>query len=722
MHTHQRTSDIFRDDTQPRLNFHVQVVLVAVVVAFVFFLFEVTQAAQGRFWTGGSWGQWADAGLGLLLYAGVVWLGTEAVSLVASRIVKSPRHLDLVVLVSGLFVSLAVWSSLVWTGDTGVGQWHVYAVLLLGSAACAVLRFTGVISVAGFCAAGVASLGAAAVLTPMVTHLVLTYPDRSALSWAIPWGWAAVSMVLGIAVATVGGWSGAFAARRVLVGFLIAFAAPMTLKAVPWFIPREQTRSGNNAIVITADSLRADVCSVYGGDVPTPALEGLAMRGVRFDRAYAAAPWTVPSLCAMFSSKYSPGLTPGADDEQRQREELSYHKLGPYFLDEDGKTFVKRLQYEGRYNTGAFIGNLAILYHHWLLSGFDEVRFLDSLAYSARGRFDLLPVLQSALVRVFPSLVRERTMDSTETLVAYAKDYIARHQDERFFLWIHFMDPHTPFDPPERYRASVPETPAGWQEFPPYPVESRVELAENVTEKEIRIARELYKGEVRYIDWAVSKIVGSVRRHGLTDRTYVWFSSDHGEELYERGRYGHGFSMYDEVTRVPLIVAGPGIDPGSADIPVSGIDLIPTFADLLNMPARPEWRGRTLVPVLEGGDGEVEPVFAQATHHFRYRPEPKQMILAWPWKLIRGLETGHKELYNLEEDPGESRNATETHPEEAGELTGMLAEWSGTFPISFEHYFAHDETLGEVPPDLQEIFENQGYLGKSPEPAEGSIE
>ncbi|MFO7976867.1 MAG: sulfatase, partial [Candidatus Hydrogenedentota bacterium] len=636
---------------------------------------------------------------------------------------RSPKYIDLVVLVSGVLVALLLWWCLLWKGGTAARQWDVYAVLLLGAAACVVLRFTKVISVARFCATGIASLGAATVLTPMVTDLMLTYPQRGALSAAIPWAWAAVAMLFGIAIAGIGGRAGDSTGRRALSVLLIAFVLPVTLKVVPSFVPRKETASGNNIIVITADALRADMCSVYGGKVPTPALERMAGGGVLFRRAYAAAPWTVPSLCALFSSKYPPGLTPGADDEQRQREELSYHKLAPYFLDEDGKTFVERLQYEEHYKTGAFIGNLAIIYQHWLLNGFEEVRFLDTLSYAVRGRFELLPVLQTALAKVHPPLVRNRTMDSTDTLVQYAKDYIARHHNKNFFLWIHFMDPHTPFDPPKRYRSNVPEAPEAWQEFPPHPVEPHVEFAENMSETEMRIARELYKGEVRYIDWAVGKILRAVRRKGLNDGTYVCVSSDHGEELYDRGRYGHGYSMYDEITRVPLIVTGPDINKRTVDVPVSGIDLIPTFADLLEVSPRPEWRGRSLVPLLDGRNVEIQPIFAQSTHHFRYRPEPLQMILAWPWKLIRGLETGHKKLYNLAENPDETRDAAESHPKETENLNSMLMEWSETFPISFEQYTAtRNETLGEVPPDLKEIFENQGYLGKAPEPPEPPTE
>ena len=103
-----------------------------------------------------------------------------------------------------------------------------------------------------------------------------------------------------------------------------------------------------------------------------------------------------------------------------------------------------------------------------------------------------------------------------------------------------------------------------------------------------------------------------------------------GEELYERGRYGHGYSMYDEVLRVPMVFTGPGITQGTVEMPVSGIDLMPTFADLLHVGQRTEWRGRSLLPLLRGETLEEAPVYAQGTHHFRYHPEPLQAVIEGP--------------------------------------------------------------------------------------------
>ena len=686
--------------------------LVALVLALVFVLFEVTQAAQERFWTGGSWRQWADAGLGFLMYAGVLWAGTGVLALLASRLLRLSRHIDLVVVLSGLTAALAAWWYLSReAGPAGQAQWGVYAVLLLGAGACAALRLAGFLGVPGFCAVGIASLGAATASIPVVTHLVLTYPQRGALAAAIPWGWAAVTMVAGTAIAGMGGRAGDSKARRAAGVVLLAAALPLALEAAPWLVPRKGTAGGHNVLVITADALRADICSVYGGDTATPALEGLAARGILFRKAYAAAPWTVPSLCALFSSKYPPGLTPGANDEQRELEELSYHKFGPYFLDEDGRTFVERLQYNEQYATGAYIGNMAILYQHWLLSGFAEVRFLDTLSCSARGRFDLLPVLRAAVAKVYPPLVRERTMDSTETLVKYANDYIARHRNENFFLWVHLMDPHTPFDPPEAYRSGVPEAGRAWQEFPPRPIEDRIELAGNMSASEIRLARELYRGEVRYIDWAVGDILRAVRRNGLESRPYVCFASHHGEECMNGAVTAiNGYSMYDDLVRVPFM-AGRAVGRKRLDTPVSEIDLCSTFATSGRRRAR--MAGPQLVPMMRGEPAAAQPVMRRPPTIFG----TVRSLCRWSWrgrgKLITRLETGRKELYHLAEDPAETRYVAETQPREAGDLSALLAEWSNTFPVSFERYGgAPTAAVGEVPSDLREIFENQGYLGE----------
>ena len=695
----------------------VHVLLVACAITALFVFSEVTQAAQGRFWTGGSWRAWADVVLGSLLYAAVLAAGAGILAFGLSRLPVFSRRADITALATGLAAGLAVRWVLEWElGTADGGTWGVLALLVGGASLCVVLRVFRLLPVWVFCAVAAVALAAGVVLTPMVTRQLLTYAHRGALSAAIPWGWATVALAGGLIIAVFARRREGAAAAGVVGAILLAASLPLAFLAAPWFMPRQEPSMRRNVVLITADSLRADVCSVHGGDIPTPTLEKMAQEGVLFDRFYVPGPWTVPALCAMFSSKYPPGLTPGADTEQRVIEELSYHRFGPYFLDDDSKNFIERLRFDGRYRTGALIGNLAVLYQNWMLKGFEEVTFLDTLSYSVRGRFDLLPTLQAGLARLYPGLVRERTMDSTEALIEYANDYIARHRDENFFLWVHFMDPHTPFDPPARYRPDLPDAPEAWQQFPPYPGEPRVELAENVTDTEIHIARELYAGEVRYIDWAVGRILQTLRRHGLDDNTFVCFSSDHGEELYERGRYGHGYSMYDEVLRVPMVFTGPGITQGTVETPVSGIDLIPTFADLLHVTQRPEWRGRSLVPLMRGETLEDAPVYAQGTHHFRYHPEPLQAVIEWPWKLIRGLETANTELYNLAEDPLETANLANENASLAEALTVRLDEWSATFPMSFEEYTVGTDGLGEIPPDLREIFESQGYLGAAPDP------
>lgn len=537
--------------------------------------------------------------------------------------------------------------------------------------------------------------------------------NRAELCASIPAVWACAAALAGIILYALGGMTGQARALRPAAAIPVALLLPATLLWTPWLAGTGRRPVGPNLLLITADAMRADYGSLYGGDTPTPSLESLAARGVVFDRAYTVGPWTVPSLCGMIASKYPPGLTPGAPDEQQAREELGYHQLASYWLDEEGKTLADRLHFEKGYATSAYMGNLAVIFHDWMFKGFRPHVFLDALSYSRRGRLDLFPTLQAALTRPFPRLSRERTIDSTRTLQAYTVNFLRRHRNRSFFLWVHFMDPHTPFDPPDAFRTDFARgmTPPWNEEYPPRG--AFVDIGEQLTADQRRVARDLYEGEIRYVDHAVGRILRELAALGLEERTYVFFSSDHGEELYDRGRFGHGYSLFEEQLRVPMVAAGPGVAPRRVEAPISHIDLIPTFADLLGVEARPSWRGRSLAGVLRGTEAAppAEPIFAQGTHYTRYEPEPQQTVITEQHKLIRGLESGTVALYDLDADPGERDNRVQDLPETAARLQSLLDDWAASFPASFGEFAQGDAALRPPTDDVRRLFEDLGYLG-----------
>jgi arylsulfatase A-like enzyme len=544
------------------------------------------------------------------------------------------------------------------------------------------------------------------------TMALLLHPKREWWNVVLSVGWLSTVLCL-----TVPLWALVHRKHLRLKILLLAipFLLPLGCRLLPWASSVFAESKGPSVVLVTADTLRADRCSVYGGDVQTPALEALAKRGVVFERHYSLAPWTVPSLAGLFAGKYPPGLTPGASDEQQEREEMSYYHLEPYWLGDDGQILVGRLREKG-YETAAFVGNPAVYLERWLHDQFDHFVIVDSLFADLPRCMRQLPTMRRFLSLWKPSLLDTNKVDSTWVLTRCAIEYLRQHRGNSLFLWVHFMDPHTPYNPPERFRdASVP-----WTAFPEWMTQPGFTRKDHpsagaLTEQDREYARQLYDGEVRYVDEAFGEIMGTFDRLGMGANSYLVFSSDHGEELWDRGRNGHGYTLYEEQLHVPLLISGPNLDPQIVKEPVSGIDLMPTLAQFLGVEASPDCAGTSLAPALQGEAPlpAARPIFALATHFYLYHPEPQQAVLMGDQKLIQGLESNRFELYDLGEDRGEGENLADARQRAVEKLTKELDAWGGTFPTSFDEFW---KTSSESPPEerhegVEEVLRALGYLG-----------
>lgn len=452
-----------------------------------------------------------------------------------------------------------------------------------------------------------------------------------------------------------------------------------------------------NVFLITADTLRADYTSSYGGQVPTPNIDRLAESGTRLDQYYTVAPWTVPSFAGLFSSKYPPSITLHKTYDERM-EELSYYRdMQDYWEGAEGRSLVQDISESG-YTSYAFIGNFALYGHGWLLGDFDRQIILPLLANSWHGPFNKLPLLSAALRKAKPEAYSMRPFDYTRAITNYAEAFLRFRTEGNFFLWAHYFDPHTPYDPPKRYR-SVEDEP-----FDFFPIRATEEMI-----REHDYVQSLYEGEVRYVDESIGRLLDTVEDRDLNDSTYIFFSSDHGEEFWDHGGFGHGHTVFNEQLRVPFIVSGPDIANTTIDYPISGIDIIPTMAELLGQPPYDEWRGTSIAPFLKGEkmSRQDRPVFAQATGLLPPSPEPLQTVVQWPFKLIRGMESNTYRLFNIENDPGETKDVIQQSPRQAETLATLLAEWATTFPVTFAE-------LKNEGTDLtvdQETLENLGAIG-----------
>lgn len=243
-----------------------------------------------------------------------------------------------------------------------------------------------------------------------------------------------------------------------------------------------------------------------------------------------------------------------------------------------------------------------------------------------------------------PQVTSERVTDKVLFLL---EQKAGKQDDYPWFLWAHYFDPH------DQYLAHEGVSEA-------FGTESD---------------EDLYDGEVRFTDGHLGRVLDALEEHGLVDDTVVIFVTDHGEEFGDHGGKQHGFRLYSELTRVPLIVFDPTRNAARRRIPedVSTLDLLPTLREILDLPASDQDQGRSLVPAYAG----TAPLPPRTL--FTMRSEPEEQggrelvgVIARGHKLILTEPKGRRELYDLGADPGETTNLARENPELADALE---AEW-----------------------------------------------
>jgi len=396
-----------------------------------------------------------------------------------------------------------------------------------------------------------------------------------------------------------------------------------------------------NVLLITLDTTRADHLSCYAsGHARTPHLDALAARGVRFAHATAQVPLTLPSHACIMTGAYP--TVHGLRD------------MGGFVLDKSHPTMASLTQAAG-FSTAAFVGSRVVAKHFGLSHGF-EVYDDDMGADTEEGKL--------------PGMFPERR---ASVVTDRALEWLNHNASRKFFLWVHYYDPHQPYDPPEPYKREY--------------------------------AKSLYDGEIAYMDEQVGRLLGGMGQLGLASRTLVIAVGDHGESLGEHGEQTHGIFLYDATLHVPLIVAGPDVPPGKViDDQVRSIDLHPTAMEFLGLPLSPQAQGVSLWPLLLRG------THVRSNYSYGETLYPRT-YMGWSelramrndaWKLILAP---HPELYDLTRDPGELQNLIARQPAEADQLQKQIWEVAGTQ--------AKNERVAAVPVDEQtrQELESLGYVG-----------
>ncbi len=429
-----------------------------------------------------------------------------------------------------------------------------------------------------------------------------------------------------------------------------------------------------NLVVITIDTLRADHVGAFGHPHPTtPRIDALAARGAVFTQAIATSSWTRASMASVMT-----GLYPTATG-------LTCHNFrvpqGDCDVLSPGLTTFAELFAEAGYDTAGIVANINVDPVFGFDQGFAEYVFApNQLLGEARGDDDAAWRQRNDWLRATTDKVTASAIDWLDGRAADAPP---------FLLYLHYLDPHDPYEP------SAPQRDAFTARTYAVDARSRDEIA-------------LYDGEIRDVDTALGRVFDRLEQAGLTDTTGIVILSDHGEEFHEHGATRHGFTMYDEQLRVPLVVTLPGVGrPGTrVDAQVSLIDVAPTLLDAAGLKP-PKWMlGRSLLPFVRRPDLEApRPVLAERG----YNP-----LAAWrrpPWKLIHDTESGTNLLFDLDADPGELLDLSAQQP-------GVVAELLGELRLAFETNAALASRVGagdgtgviELSPEQLEQLRALGYV------------
>jgi len=403
-----------------------------------------------------------------------------------------------------------------------------------------------------------------------------------------------------------------------------------------------------NVVLLTVDALRADHLGCYGYDRNTsPHLDGLAEESIRFMNTYSASSHTREAVPALLTGRFPDA----AIDAQ-------------YHLDAD--TIASYLS-RGGFATGAFHSNPYVSRAYRYDSDFDK--FDDDLYL---GKHKLVALAQRALDKL-----RNRHYTRAEKINRRSLDWLdSLPSDRGFFLWNHYMDPHGPYEPLEKYRKLFHDEPVSNREAQKL-YKRAIRNPESITPLERETLVNLYDAEIRYTDEHIQRFLNALEERNIREETLVIITADHGDAFGEHGYYEHPRYLDDELLCVPLIVKHPDPSPLVVDVPTSTVDIVPTILDTLGRSSA-DFPGTSLFDIADTVDTFTNRVtFAVArgdkdnSHLYRFAARHRDATATLvrntggtiietngPANLLSDLrqfsEGRTKVDYNLEDDPAEA--------------------------------------------------------------------
>jgi arylsulfatase A-like enzyme len=404
-----------------------------------------------------------------------------------------------------------------------------------------------------------------------------------------------------------------------------------------------------NVVLIVIDTLRADRLPFHGyGSDTAPFLSELAAGGAMFENAQSTSAWTGPAVASLFTGTYPFQHNVVVNFHETRKLQRRGVAIDLNRLPDELETIPESMKRAG-YATFGIVSN-------WNLGepmGFTE-------GFDAYAHFS-----------------RSETATEVNVKLMEWEDRIKR--SGKYFLYLHYFDPHAP------YVNREPGAPR------------KAETAEE--------RRAAYDSEIRFVD---GRIRQAYERFGWARGTALVVTADHGEELQDRGRFGHSTTLFSELLHVPLVVQLPDRPAARRRVAetVSHVDVVPTLRELAGLPPDPRNSGRSLLPLIRqrADEGGERCVFA----HLVRRSGGERLVLRAAirggWKYVE-TTAGHRLLFDMKADPRETANRIAEAPALARELADALHEYEKAAP----RYASTERTILLDPRDQEEL-KTLGYL------------
>jgi arylsulfatase A-like enzyme len=429
-----------------------------------------------------------------------------------------------------------------------------------------------------------------------------------------------------------------------------------------------------NVVLITIDTLRADHLSCYGYErETTPRIDAIARQGMIFKNVVAPSSWTAPSMVSLFTSTYpiNHGVIHG----------LEFQKTRGFcqeVFSETLRTLPEVLKDAG-YTTFGVSSNHGMTAELGFGRGFDYFKYVNWQAADVINK------------------------------IVYAWEDAIRKSD-KFFLWVHYIDPHSPYFPQSpwitRYSS---ETLDGIRPVSRMP---STELIAGIKKNPAMLSKvlALYDSEINYVDSHVGDLI---ERLGLDRNALLIITADHGEQFMEHDSIGHAITLHQEELQVPLIIKFPGVTAAqSIERQASIVDVMPTIVSSLGIDQPEQTRGTPLLDSggMPAGLGEVLPGWKSAAYHFAELESHAilKTVIAPPWKYIHDYKAGSGLLYDIVSDPLEKTNVKDAYPEQADAMRDQLLSF-----VSDAKSFPPRSLFIQIPPDDIEKLQTLGYLSTS---------